>query len=88
MALGRGLLTYCVWVLRGICSICRREGVHQRDDTANSNDLNIYVRDVVAMFKLFTRAQPLVKKNLHHYHVAIQALRSHTHVSAFALVVY
>ena len=45
--------------------------------------------DVVAIFKLFAGAYPLVKIFSHHYHhVAAQALHSRTHVSAFALVVY
>ena len=55
----------------------------------DSNVPNIYIRDVIAIFKLFAGAHPLVKKfSYHHHHVAVQALRSRTHVSAFALVVY
>ena len=51
----------------------------------DSNVLNMYV--VVAVFKLFAGAHPPVKIFSHHHHAA-QALRSRTHVSAFALVVY
>jgi hypothetical protein len=54
----------------------------------NSNVPNIYVGDVIAVFKLLAGAHPPVKKFSHHHHVAAQALRSRTHVSAFALVVY
>ena len=88
MALGRGLHAYRVWALCCVCSIYRRKGVCQRDDTADSNDPNMYVRDVVAVFKFFAGAHPPVKKISHHHYVAAQALRSRTHVSAFALVVY
>ena len=47
---------------------------------------NIYIRDVV--FDFFTRAHPPIKKISHYYPVTAQALRSHTHVSMFTLVVY
>ena len=44
---------------------------------------------MVAVFKLFTRAYPPSENFSHYYyHVAAQALRSRTYVSAFALVVY
>ena len=52
----------------------------------DSNDPNMYVRDVV--FNFSAGAHPPVKKNSHHYPIAAQALRSRIHVSAFALVVY
>ena len=52
------------------------------------NDPNIYVRDVVVVFKLFYWGSPPSKIFLHHHPVAAQVLRSRTHVSAFALVVY
>jgi len=48
----------------------------------------MYIRDVVAVFKLFCWGSPLSEKSLHHHDVAAQALRSRTYVSAFALVVY
>ena len=89
MAVRRGLHAYHVWVLCGVCNIYKRKGVCQRDDAADLNDLNMYVKDIVAVFKLFAGAHPPVKNFSHHYHhVAAQALRSHTHVFAFALVVY
>jgi len=69
MALGRKLYAYRVWVLCGVYSIYRRKGVRQRDNTADLNDPNIYVRDVVAVFKLFARAHPLAKKILHHHSI-------------------
>ena len=53
----------------------------------DSND-RICTLNVVAVFKLFAGAHPPVKKFSHHHHVAAQALRSRTHVFAFALVVY
>ena len=57
-------------------------------DAVDLNVPNMYVRDVVAVFKLFCWGSP-PSKNFSHYHpVAAQALRSHIHVSAFALVVY
>jgi len=52
----------CVWVLRGVCSIRRRKGVRQRGDTADSNDPNMYVRDVVVVFKLFCWGSPPSEK--------------------------
>src|SRR6266568_1868921 len=47
-----------VWVLCGVCSIRKREGVRQRNDTADLNDPNVYVGDVVAVFKLLLGLTP------------------------------
>jgi len=48
-------------MLYSVYNIYRRKGVHQRDNTADLNDPNMYVRDVVAMFKFFAKAHPLMK---------------------------
>jgi len=61
MALGRRLHMYRVWTLCSIYSIYKRQGVRQRDNTTDLNDLNMYVRDVVAIFKLFARTHPPAK---------------------------
>jgi len=55
-------------------------------DAVDLNVPNMYVGDVV--FKLFCWGSSPSKKILYYYFVAAQALRSHTHVSVFALVVY
>ena len=89
MASWRGLHAYYIWVLYNIYNIYERKRIRQKDNTAHLNDPNIYIRDVIAMFKLFAKAHPLIKKISHYYHhIAMQALRSYIHVSAFALVVY
>jgi len=62
--------------------------VRQKDDTANLNDPNIYIRDVVVIFKLFRWGLPPSKKNFTLHSVTAQALRSHIYVFIFALVVY
>src|SRR6266702_7142215 len=48
----------CIWVLCGVCSICKKKGVRQRNNTADSNDPNMYVGDVVAVFKLLLGLTP------------------------------
>jgi len=45
--------------------------VRQKDDTANLNNLNMYVRDVVVVFKLFCWGLPPSKKIFAPYPVAI-----------------
>ena len=79
-----------VWVLRGICSIRRREGVRQRDNCLLIRMTERVTIDVVcSCVQTFYWGSPPSEKFLyHHHHIAAQALRSRTHVSAFALVVY
>ena len=54
----------------------------------NLNNLNIYIKDIVAMFKLFARAYSLMKNFHTTNYVATQALRSRIYIFAFALVIY
>jgi hypothetical protein len=88
LCLGRGLYAYiyrcCIVYIVFIGGREYAKGII----LINSNVPNIYVRDIVAVFKLFARAHPPVKKISHYHYVAAQAQRSRTHVSAFALVVY
>src|SRR6266702_7553860 len=52
-------ITYIyIWVLCGVCNIYKREGVRQRNDTADLNDPNMYVGDVVAVFRLLLGLTP------------------------------
>ena len=83
------IIYVCIWVLCGVCSIYRREGERWRDEC-----LSIQMTECVrwrhgSCIQTFAGAHPPVKKfSHHHHHVAAQALRSRTHVFAFALVVY
>src|SRR6266568_6462365 len=54
-----------MWILCGVCSIRRREGVRQRNDTCRFECPNMYVRDVVAVFKLFCWGSPPSEKFSH-----------------------
>ena len=88
MALGRRLHAYYIYINATLCSIFIKERENAKGVNAvNSNDLNVYVRDIVAMFKPLLGLTP-AKKSLHYYYVTAQALRSYTYISMFALVVY
>jgi len=83
------LHAYCVYVYAALCSVFVGERENAGGmDACRFECPNMYVRDVVVVFKLFRWGSPPSEKFSHHHPVAAQALRSRTHVSAFALVVY
>jgi len=83
------LHAYCVYVYATLHSVFVGGRENARGiDACRFECLNIYVRDIVAVFKLFCWGSSPSEKISHYHSVAAQALRSHTHVSAFALVVY
>jgi len=62
MALGRGLYTYYVCINTILYSVFIKGKENAKGiNAANSNDLNVYVKDLVTMFRPLLRLTPPVK---------------------------